>query len=191
MCPSSQVPRSRGDSRSPPSRWSSLEASSVASTSPTLTPSGWWWPTAMVGAPGVGLGFPSARWTGGVGGAAGVEAVEEVLVGVWPGAAWPDGMCWNPAHGGQMSGSNTRPGDLGAPEDWGWASPYCQSPHFPPSDLNAIRSLPELHRPTEGGGHPGPCRPPPEGLLPHADGQPGALSGEPAWQPAPGPPRGQ
>ncbi|XP_026897795.1 uroplakin-3b-like protein 2 isoform X2 [Acinonyx jubatus] len=45
-CPSSPAPPWQGHSPSLPSRWSSQGASSVASTSPTWTPSGWWWPTA-------------------------------------------------------------------------------------------------------------------------------------------------
>lgn len=185
-CPSSQGPLSRGDARSPPSRWSSREASSVTSTSPTLTPSGWWWPTAMVGATWGGPGFPlrdgQGRWRRSKGGRGGGCAAGDVARGC---LAWWDVLqpcpCGPHVTWGQRSRASTRPGDKPAcpHEDWGWASPYRQSHHHAPSDLNAILilSLPELHRPTESGGHPSPCRLPPEGLLPHADGQPGALSG--------------
>lgn len=134
MCPSSQVPLSRGHARSPPSRWSSREASSVASTSRTLTPSGWWWPTAMVGAAGAGLVFPlrggqgrrrSSRGGRGGGGGCGQCCL-----------AWWDVLqtcpCGPHAIWGQMSRSGTRPGDLQAPEAWGWASPSRQSHHYPP-----------------------------------------------------------
>lgn len=60
------------------------------------------------------------------------------------------------------------------------------SPHL--LTHGATLSHPELHCPTEDGGHPSPRRPPPEGLLPHTEGQPGTLPRRPAQPPAPGPP---
>lgn len=104
-----------------------------------------------------GPGFPSERWTGALessrGGRGGGGAAGDVARGC---LAWWDVLqpcpCGPHAIWGQMSRSSTRPGDLQAPEDWGWASPSRQSHHYPPSDLNAIHSLSELHRPTEGGG---------------------------------------
>lgn len=118
---------------------------------------------------------------------------------IWLVVARSNGGC----HGGQprfslceMGRGRARGGAarnvVGVEEGSGLAGQAGALPMWPLlSDPHATLSCPEHHCPREGGGLSGPCRPPPEGLLPHADGQPGALSRWPAWQPAPGPPRWQ
>lgn len=91
--------------------------------------------------------------------------------------------------GGRLEGRSRYGGEWGCGRRAVWqdgVEPCPCSPHL--LTHGATLSHPELHCPTEDGGHPSPRRPPPEGLLSHTEGQPGTLPRRPTQPPAPGPP---